>query len=45
MLGLNPKDFDAVTNATPSQIKEVLVVDAELLAVDLNWHMSIQDVS
>ncbi len=23
MLGLNPKDFDAVTNATPSQIKEV----------------------
>ena len=45
MLGLNPKDFDAVTNATPSQIKEVLAVDAELLAVDLNWHMSIQDVS
>lgn len=23
MLGLNPKDFDAVTNATPSQVKEV----------------------
>ena len=23
MLGLNPKDFDAVTNATPAQIKEV----------------------
>jgi poly(A) polymerase len=23
MLGLNPKDYDAVTNATPSQIKEV----------------------
>ena len=23
ILGLNPKDFDAVTNATPSQIKEV----------------------
>ncbi len=23
MLGLNPKDFDAVTNATPNQIKEV----------------------
>ncbi|WP_089605998.1 polynucleotide adenylyltransferase PcnB [Acinetobacter piscicola] len=23
MLGLNPKDFDAVTDATPSQIKEV----------------------
>nr|WP_312324855.1 polynucleotide adenylyltransferase PcnB [Acinetobacter oleivorans] len=23
MLGFNPKDFDAVTNATPSQIKEV----------------------
>ena len=23
MLGLNPKDFDAVTNATPPQIKEV----------------------
>lgn len=23
MLGLNPKDFDAVTNATPSQIKDV----------------------
>ncbi|MFH7348704.1 polynucleotide adenylyltransferase PcnB [Acinetobacter variabilis] len=23
MLGLNPKDFDAVTNATPAQVKEV----------------------
>ncbi len=23
MLGLNPKDYDAVTNATPSQVKEV----------------------
>ncbi len=23
MLGLNPKDFDAVTNATPSQVKDV----------------------
>ena len=23
MLGLNPKDFDAVTNATPNQVKEV----------------------
>ena len=23
MLGLNPKDFDAVTDATPAQIKEV----------------------
>ena len=45
MLGLNPKDFDAVTNATPSQIKEVFTVDAELLVDDLNWHMSIQDVS
>ena len=26
MLGLNPKDFDAVTNATPSQVKEVFMV-------------------
>ncbi len=23
MLGLHPKDFDAVTNATPAQVKEV----------------------
>lgn len=23
MLGLNPKDFDAVTNATPAQVKAV----------------------
>lgn len=45
MLGLNPKDFDAVTNATPSQVKEVLGVDAVLLVVVLSWHMSILGVS
>lgn len=39
MLGLHPKDFDAVTNATPAQVKEVLGVVAELLGDVLSWHM------
>ena len=45
MLGLNPKDFDAVTNATPSQVKKFSDDVAVLSDAVLSWLMSIQVVS
>ena len=45
MLGLNPKDFDAVTNATPSQVKEVFGRRCRIIGRVLSWLMSIQVVS
>ena len=45
MLGLHPKDFDAVTNATPSQIKDVFGRRCRISGGVLNWRMSTQGES